>query len=109
MRVAAVRVDGEREPRRLREARENVRGKPGVVLEPNLRGGPAPEIDGDARECVVHRHDGVAVARDTAAVAERGGQRLAERERRILRRVVIARLEVAAPLEDQVEAGVERK
>ena len=61
------------------------------------------------RERIVHRHDGVAVARDAAPVAERLVERLAERERRVLRRVVVAGLEVAAALEHEVEARVERE
>ena len=68
---------------------------------------PAAEVDGRARERVVHRHDRVAVARDPAAVAERRVERLAERERRVLGRVVLAGLEVADALEHEVEPGVE--
>ena len=64
----------------------------------------AAEVDGRARERIVHRHDRVAVPRDAATVAERLVERLAERERRVLGRVVVARLEVAGALEDQVEA-----
>ena len=67
------------------------------------------EIDGRARERVVHRHDGVAVPRDAAPVAERLVERLPERERRVLGRVVVAGLEIAGTLEHQVEAGVERE
>ena len=39
------------------------------------------EVDGGACERVVHRHDGVAVPRDTATVAERLVERLTERDR----------------------------
>ena len=95
------------EPPRLREAAEDVVGEPGIELERELGGGPAAEIDGGAGERVVHRHDRVAVARDAAAVAERAVERLAERERRVLGGVVLARLEVAGRLEHEVEAGVE--
>ncbi len=68
---------------------------------------PAAEIDGGARERVVHRHDRVAVPRDPAPVAERAVERLAERERRVLDRVVVAGLEVAGALDDEVEPRVE--
>ena len=107
MRVAAGRLDVDRDPRRLREARQNVHGKAGIVLELQLRGRTSAEIDRRTRERVVHRHDGVAVARDAAPVAERSVEGVAERERSVLRGVMVARLEVAGAFEDQVEAGVE--
>ena len=84
-----------------------MRGHAGLGLELQLGGGPAAEVDRGARERVVHRHDGVAVARDPAPVAERAVERLAERERGVLDRVVVAGLEVARALEHEVEAGVE--
>ena len=82
---------------------------PGSRSSVELRRGPAAEVDRGARERVVHRHDGIAVTRDPAAVAERGVERLAEGERGVLRCVVRAGLEVARAFEDQVEAGVERE
>ena len=80
---------------------------PGLGLDRELGERPPAEVDRRARERVVHRHDGVAVAGDPAAVAERVVERLAERERRVLDRVVVAGLEVAGALDDEVEAGVE--
>ncbi len=82
-------------------------GEARIALELELRRRPSAEIDRRAGERVVHRHDRVAVARDPAAVAERAVERLAERERRVLGRVVRAGLEVADALEHEVEAGVE--
>ena len=64
----------------LREAR--------VELQVEHGGAASAEIDCRARERVVHRHDRVAVARDPTAVAERAVERLAERDRRVLGRVV---------------------
>ena len=80
---------------------------PGLGLERELGVRAAAEVDGGAGERVVHRHDGVAVARDPAPVAERPVERLAERERRVLDGVVVAGLEVARALDDEVEPGVE--
>ena len=87
----------ERQPARLRQAAEHVTGEPGVRRSGAARTTAAAEVDGRARERVVHRHDRVAVAGDPAPVAERPVERLAERERRVLRRVVRTGLEVAAP------------
>ena len=108
VRVAAAPPRRAGEASRLRErCRRTWSARPGSGSSASSARGPAAEIDGGARERVVHRHDGVAVARDPAAVAERPVERLAERERRVLGGVVVARLEVAGPLEDEVEAGVE--
>ena len=107
MRVAAGRLDVDRHPRGLREAAEEVPGHPGLGLERELGERPAAEIDGGAGERVVHRHGRVAVARDPAPVAERLVERLAERERGVLDGVVVAGLEVAGRLDDEVEPGVE--
>ena len=56
---------------------------------------------------IVHRHDRISVPRDAATVAERLVERRSERERRVLRGVVVARLVITGALEDQVEAGME--
>ena len=109
VRVAARRLDVDRRAGGLREAREHVHRKAGIGLERELAVRAAAQVDGSARERVVHRHDGVAVARDAAPVAERLVERRAERQRCVLRGVVVAGLEVAHTFEDQVEAGVERK
>ena len=107
VRVAAGRLDVDRHPPRLREAAEEVLRHARLGLERELREGPAAEIDGGAGERVVHRHGRVAVAGDPAAVAERAVERLAERERGVLDGVVVAGLEVAGALDDEVEPGVE--
>ena len=80
---------------------------PGSRSSRSSANGPAAEVDGRARERVVHRHDRVAVASDPGAVAERGVERLAERERGVLGGVVVAGLEVAGAFEHEVEAGME--
>jgi hypothetical protein len=53
---------------------------------------PARDVDRRRRERLVHRHDGVAVARDPAPVAERSVKRLAEADARVLDGVVRARV-----------------
>ena len=107
VRVAAARLDVHREPAGLRERAEEVRGHAGLGLDRELGVRAAAEVDGGAGERVVHRHDRVAVARDPASVAEGAVERLAERERGVLDGVVVARLEVAGALDDEVEPGVE--
>src|SRR5439155_10028766 len=62
-----------------------------------------------ARLRVVHRDYCIAVARDPAAIAEGCVERLSDGERGVLRGVVVACLEVALSLHDQVEPGVEAK
>ena len=109
VRVAARRLDVDRGARGLREAGEHVRRHAGIELELQLGVRTATEVDRRPRERVVHRHDRVAVARDPAPVAERGVERRAERERRVLGGVVVARLEVAGAFEDEVEPGMERE
>ena len=103
-----------RSPRRGSRGAPPARGSPSTCVARPGSGsraisahGPPAEVDGGARERVVHRHDGVAVARDPAPVAERAVERLAERERRVLGGVVVAGLEVARALEHEVEPAVE--
>ena len=109
MRVVAGRLDVDAQASAVGEALEHVLRESRVVLELDHGGAAAAEIDGGARERVVHRHDGVAVARDALARAERAVERLAERDRRVLGGVMRPRLGVAAPLEHEVEPGVERE
>ena len=105
--VAAGRLDVDREPSRLGEGcaacarRAPDRARGGARTPAGRRDRRRP------RERVVHRHDRVAVAGDSAAVAERAVERLSERERRVLGRVVRAGLEVADAVEREVEAGME--
>ena len=73
-------------------------GKPptAVALEPagEDRIGAAGEVDGDLRECLVHRqHE--PEASDAALVAEGFPQGLPERQRAILDRVMLVHVEVA--------------
>ena len=94
MRVASGRFDVDRHPRRPgRGSRRSARAIPGSGSIASSANAPAAEVDGGACERVVHRHDRVAVAGDPAAVAEREVERLPERERRVLDRVVVAGLE----------------
>ena len=74
--VATGRLHVQPEAARLREALEHVRGEPRLALEPALAPRPTPEVDRGARKRIVHRHDGVAVARDAAPVPERPVERL---------------------------------
>src|SRR5215217_6738136 len=103
MRVAARRLDVDRHPAGLREARADVRPEPDVGLDPERGKRPPSEVDGRARERVVHRHDGVAVARYPPPVAERSVDRLADGERGVLCRVVLAGLDIAGALDDKIE------
>ena len=109
VRVVAGGIDVEGEPRVVGEAREHVRRQAGVGIDGDLRVATAAEVDGGARAGVVHDDDRVAVARDPLAIAECAVERLAECDRRVLGGVVVAGLEIAAPLEHEVEAGVERE
>ena len=74
--------------------------RPGSSCRSITDAATSAEIDCRARERVVHRHDRVAVARDPAAVAERPVERLAERDRRVLGRVMRAGLEVARAFDE---------
>ena len=76
------------------------RSKP---LEQRVRA--AGDVDRAGRARLVHRHDGVAVAVDPAAVAERLVERLAEHDARVLDRVVRAGLQVAGDLARRGPAG----
>ena len=83
--------------------------EPGIALEAKLGCRTAAEIDGGPRQGIVHRDDCVAVARDSATVAERTVERLPEGERRILGRVVLTGLQVTDAVEHEVETCVERE
>src|SRR3546814_12216030 len=76
------------DPRRLREAVEPVREHLGVHLaEPRLRKGgfidavrASRNVEHAARQRLVHRRVRLAIARDAALVAERLGDRFADRK-----------------------------
>ena len=61
----------------------------------NSRPGPPGEVDHDARQRLVERHVGVAVADDALLVADRRLERLAERDADVLDRVVRVDVQVA--------------
>ena len=109
MGVPTLRLDVEPKAARLGEAARDVAGEPGVELEPELGRRPAAEVDGRAGERVVHGRDGVPEARNAAPVAEGVIEGLAERNSGILDGVMLAGLQVAGRLEDEVEARVERE
>ena len=68
--------------------------------------GAAAEVDGDEGERFVHRREGVAEARDAAALAERLVERLAEDEAGVLDEVVGVALDVAGGVDAEVEEAV---
>ena len=109
VRVPARCFDVNRHSPGLREAREHVRPETHVGVDTEIRVRPPTEVDRGARQGIVHRHDGVAVTRDAATIAERGVERVAEGQGSVLGRVVLARLQVARALDDEVESAVERQ
>ncbi len=68
--------------------------------------GPPGEIDHGAREGLVERGEGRAEAGDAAPLPERLIERLPERQRAVLDRVVVVDLEIARAFERQIEARV---
>ena len=75
-----------------------------VELEPRAAG----KIDHHARQRLVERHVGVAVAADALLVAERLGERLPERDADVLDGVVRVDLEVALGAHREVDHAVAR-
>ena len=67
---------------------------------------PAGEVDRGLHEHLVHRDRGVAVAGDAALVAQRLGERLAQRDRDVLDGVVGVDVQVAVGLHGEVDAAV---
>src|SRR5207302_1568120 len=87
-----------------------VRSAPATAAGSAVANARAPSRSNASRgERVVHRHDGVAVTRDPAPVAEHAVQSLAQGERGVLRGVVRPGLEIAGALEHEIEAAVERE
>ena len=72
------------------------------------RPGPAGEIDHHARQRLVERHVGMAVAAHAGLVADRLGDRLAERDADVLDRVVRVDVQVALGLDLEVDHAVAR-
>ena len=64
---------------------------------------PPDEVDGRGRARLVHRHRRRPVARDPLPVAERLGQRVAERGEDVLDGVVLVHVDVAAREQLEVE------
>src|SRR3569623_1531686 len=67
---------------------------------------PARDVERDARQGLVHRREGAAVPADPALVAERIGDRLAERERAVLGGVMLVDMEIARDLQGHVDQRV---
>ena len=70
---------------------------------------PAAEVERDHGERLVHRHDEVPGAVDAAAVAERLRDRFAQRDAKILDRVVLIDVEVARGAHVEVERAMLRE
>ena len=92
--------------RGLRKTLERVPGDAWVFGEVYLGAAPASEIVRCTRERIVHRHDRRAVACDSTPVAERAVDCLAERDRGVLGGVMRTCLQIAAAVDDEVEAPV---
>ena len=111
-----LQVDVQRQPRGARDGAEELLGR--LELEAGDVPGREPLEAGDqrvraardveraGRAGLVHRHHGVAVADDPAAVAERLVERLAEHDAGVLDRVVRAGLQVAGDLDVEVQPPV---
>ena len=80
-------------------------------VEPQIDDGvrPAAQIDRRDAERLVHRHHEVSRAVDTAPIAERPRDGLAERDAEIFHRVMLIHVEVAVGLHAQVECAVPRE
>src|SRR5690606_22876868 len=76
-----------------------------VPLQPGTSG----EIDDDARERLVERNVGMAVATDALLVADRARDRLAERDADVLDRVGAGEVRVACALDFQIAESVTRE
>ncbi len=107
MGIAAGRLDVQGHARSLSQALERVPGKPGILGERDLGAASPAEVDGGTGQRIVHRHDSRSVACDSAAVAEGLVERLAKRDRSVLRCVMVTGLPVAASVDDEVEPAVE--
>ena len=110
-----VHVQVQADARRRRQRLEEVPGQRGVVGADQRRHAvrlgvhqvrPAGQVDGGPGQRLVQRHDRVAEPADARLVAERLAQRLAQRQRGVLDRVVRVDLDVAAGLDAQVEQAV---
>ena len=112
--VATLDGDVQRQLRRVGDGAKELLGEVGVEVGDRLgrqiglegRERATGEVERAARARLVHRHDGVAVAADPAAVAERLVERAPEREAGVLDGVVRPGLEVALDLDVEVEPTV---
>src|SRR3989442_351593 len=77
-----------------------------MQAERHVREGPAGEIHDRSSQRLVERCEGPSEAVHTAPLSQGLGERLAERERAVLSRVVIVHLQVAFAGQRQVEARV---
>ena len=72
-------------------------------LRPEDEERPAGDVEGDARQRLVHRQMDVGIAADALLVAERLHERLAERDAGVLDRVVVVDMQVALHLDREVD------
>src|SRR5690606_10259424 len=117
MRVLSAQVvDVQRDLRVIDEAAEELGGEVDVEAADErarerhvpLQPGTSGEIDDDARERLVERNVGMAVATDALLVADRARDRLAERDADVLDRVVRVDVQVAFALDLQIDESVTR-
>src|SRR5947209_2741035 len=105
----AARGLGERAPEVLgqldREVADHLPPRPDLIDEVEA----ARQVHDRAAQGLVHRHGRLAVARDSAFVAERLRDGLSERDGDVLDRVVVVYVQVAAALDFEVEQAVARE
>ncbi len=105
----AASADSESFEEIVHQLRLQVADAPDLHLQVDDRVRPSSEIDRRDRERLVHRHDEIAGAVDPAAVAERLGDRFAERDADVLDRMVLIDVEIAARSDLQIERAVARE
>jgi hypothetical protein len=116
VRVPAVEhADVQADARRVRERLEDVPGHRRVVRADHRRDAlrlgvhdvrPPGQVDGRLHQHLVERHQRVTEPRDPRFVAEGASQRLTERQRHVLDRVVRVDLDVTLTPDHQVEHPV---
>ncbi len=117
MAVGAVeRLDMEGQPGMDRESLEELANQLNVEVADLLgrkadvedEERPPRNVERDPRQRFIHRQEAVGIADDAALVAERFGERLAERNADVLDRVVLIDLEVALGADRQVDERMAR-